>query len=90
MNEMLNGRPLDLTHPGMENLSPNEAEKFKKLLEQRDHGPPLSPEQKKQLSKLQEKLRDGIPLDERHPGMVNLTPRQQDRLRKLNQMKKNG
>lgn len=33
ISEILNGRPLDLTHPGLENLSPKEVEELQNLLE---------------------------------------------------------
>jgi len=35
------------------------------------------------MTNLQEKLKDGTPVDERHPGKVNLTPLQYDMFSQL-------
>ena len=33
ISEIINGKPLDLTHPGVDNLSPKEVEELQNLLE---------------------------------------------------------
>jgi len=38
------------------------------------NSPPLPPDKKKLLNKLKDLIVHGIPLDSRHPGVVNLSP----------------
>ena len=40
----------------------------------RDEEEPMSAKQDADLDKLLDLLENGIPIDGRHPGMVNLTP----------------
>ena len=73
----MEGIPLDEKHPDVLNMAPFELKRFKELERVRDDRD-LEPEEKKEMTILQEKLKSGNPIDERHPGMVNLTPIQQD------------
>lgn len=72
-NLIVHGTPLDLSHPGIEHLSPDQIDKFKSLDLQRQNKP-LSSEMSKTLNALQEMILNGVPVDENHPGIVNLTP----------------
>ena len=82
-NLIVNGVPLDKNHEGIQNLSPNQEEQFRKIEAKKEQGYDLKPEEKNQLNGLQELLRDGDPIDERHAGTANLTPLQQDRFKDL-------
>ena len=68
--------PLDEKNQNMAyNLAPVEREKFLKLRWAKASGK-LNKLDSKELNQLQVKLRDGPPLNELHPGIVNLTPNQ--------------
>ena len=85
------GLPLDITHPGLENLTPRQQEDLEKILPKRDQDQPLEPEDKKQLQNLQNLMQNGRPLDKTHPGYDKLTPKEQDDFDKLvDQKKRNG
>lgn len=89
-NLIAHGKPLNRTNPAFENLSPAEAEQFDSIVAQKKKrmGKMIDPEQKQQLNDLQEKIRDGTPINEQHPGFSeNLTPNQQDEFEDLAQKK---
>ena len=79
-----NGIRVDGRHPGMVNLTPEQQQQFLKLYEADQlNSPPLPPDKKKLLNKLKDLIVHGIPLDSRHPGVVNLSPSQYQALTEL-------
>ena len=63
-------------HPGLVNLSPDQLEQLKRLAHLRDEDEPMSTQENRDLDNLLKLLETGIPIDGRHPGMINLTPEQ--------------
>ena len=85
------GLPLDVTHPGLDNLIPRQQEDLKKILDKSKQGQPLEPDEKKHLQNLQNLMQNGRPLDQTHPGYDKLTPKEQNDFDKLvDQKKRNG
>lgn len=64
-------------HSGLVNLSPLQLADLKVLAAKRDDEQPMTNKENEELDYLLEQLEHGIPVDGRHPGMVNLTPEQQ-------------
>lgn len=85
------GKPLDVTHPGINNLTPRQNQNLKKILARRTPDQPLDPKDKVKLQNLQNLLQNGKPLNEKHPGYKDLEPRQKLSLEQLvGQKKRNG
>lgn len=75
---MKHGRPLDDEHRGFENLSPQQQEKFKDLLEKKEGGGWFSPDDTAELNGLEEAMLNGKPIDKYHPNFnKNLDPAEQ-------------
>ena len=74
---------LDENHPGWNNLIPQEKDKFKDLRAQDDEDE-LSPEDDEVFSGLKGIIKNGRPIDEKHPGFDNLNPNMQKRLKDNN------
>lgn len=73
--KVLDGNPIDATHPGMANITPVLQETFKLLLDKKKNDPNgLSPPQQEKLKDLMNRIAHGIPLNKEHPGMSHLTP----------------
>lgn len=81
--ELINGKPLDSDHPGIINLKPSEVKDLERLEEKESEGLPLSQPEQKLLDDLKERLVNGQKLDEKSPGVENLSPLQEEQLRKL-------
>ena len=73
----------DPTHPGLANLSPRQLARLKELAHKKDNDEDMTRGEEKDLDKLLDLIENGIPVDGRHPGMVNLTPDQQQQFLKL-------
>ena len=68
-NCIVSGVPLDMNHKCLKSsLSPIQEEQFLRHETKKDDGHELNPEEKNQLNTLQELLRAGEPIDEKHPG----------------------
>jgi len=69
------GIPVDGSHPGMVNLTPEQQWQFLKLFEtDQVNNPTLTLDQRKKLDILKNLIVHGTPLDSSHPGCVNLCP----------------
>ena len=66
----------DPMHKGLANLSPTQLEGLKELAAKKDNDEDLTSGEGKELDKLLNLIEDGIKVDGRHPGMINLTPPQ--------------
>ena len=67
-------RTYDPNDPGLANLSPAQLERLKALAHMKDNDIPMQPDQQAELAALLDLMKNGVPVDGRHPGMVNLTP----------------
>ena len=65
---------IDESHPGWNNLTPDEQNRFKQLREKELSGTKLSPEEEAELAAMKEYIKNGRPIDENHPGFDNLNP----------------
>ena len=78
------GRPIDENHPGFENLGPDEQDSLKDLLGKIESGKVLSHEENQEIGKLEDKVINGIPLDDAHPDIEKtLCPSDQKALKDL-------
>lgn len=77
-------------HPGWPNLTPSEKDELKDLMAKKDVNQELTPEEEAEIDRLQDCVKNGRPIDKRHPGFDCLSPKQQDDFNKLNQMKQDG
>ena len=67
------GQPIDSSHPGMVNLTEHEKDKFIEF-EDRGGEDMLTPEERVLEEKLRNEIVNGVPLDNKHQGMQNLSP----------------
>ena len=82
--DIVKPQTFDPQHPGLINLSPNQVADLRRLADKRDNDELMSIDEIRYLDDLLNLLENGIPVDERHPGMVNLTPEQQRLFAALN------
>ena len=81
---------LDESHPGWNNLIPQEKRRFKNYRGKEDDLENLEPEEEADFDALKDIIKNGRPIDENHPGFDNLNPEQQQRFRDLFKLKGDG
>ena len=89
-NLIISGTPLDVYHPGMSHLTPNQIVKLKGILRRKSNGEPLMPDDKMILQKIQNLMQRGRPLDHDHPGFKKLKPKDQDQYLLLKSLREGG
>lgn len=86
MNEPI---PLDENHPGWNNLIAPEKERFRELRAQDDEEG-LNPEEDSEFTDLKDVIKNGRPLDDKHPGFNNLNPNMQKRFKDNSKKQRKG
>ena len=82
-DQIVLGNPLDSTHPGVENLSPDQKKDLDDIENKQANQIPLSPVEEDKLGDIQDAIAHGQPLDSSHSGVNNLTENQKEKLNAL-------
>jgi len=78
-----NGRPIDENHPGLQNLNPEQQQRFRELFKLKGDGKILTPVENDEKERLDDIILNGVPIDEDHPGFKGLDPYQKKRYKNL-------